>query len=794
MEKHFLKIVFALIMFACIAYAIKHPMRRSRNHYENQHVVLFFKNIPDDEHGHQLLNYKAFYVIQEINQALVDKGFISSNWTLSGLYNHRKNEVFITHFDYDLGHFTVYIPDTISYEQFIKIANPLFKKNSLPVHFSKDQRVQLAGPVTGFQGQAFDLHALEKYKNMTDVDFSVSQVSPEIRKEYQIVKPMKDLFFWHWQHPYIGLYKDASTLATLVSSYAAPLSWNFSLWELAPQQGKGITVTIIDTGVASFKIKGLEQAYKKNLNITMPNVFKHYGYNIVGFNGLDPIAQFVSSFGRLLNPYQCNYKELMYKTPEWIQNYLEKNETKDLKGYFKDHAREGYKDSNGQLNSHAERVFENFLHHNFTEGKNKDGSSFHLVNLDGTYNQSALLETLPTPKITANTSTVIAGHGTFTYGLIGAQQIEGKGLTGIAPQAKVLMIKAFDDEGESNKSTLNAALQRSLLLNTDIVSMSLKISNDIDENSEECRHLKMLVNAHDYVVAASGNDGEEISTEAYPARFESVAFDVGSFSYDPVQGFHVTNFTQTERGIGPKFAAPGFNIFGPGLLPNQNKDSIYMFMAGTSISAPIVTGFMALVLGEFKSIFSKEQLLKAIYSSSAKLGKSQDWGKVLLGVIDMRTSLLTLHILKEIKTKLDPALFTKKFNHLIRAIHTIIFERCAWYGKQVGLEIKQDLMGYAQKVKNIKNQVPQVSYQGDPTDLKSIITHCSSLLTKILQENSYVSDDLIKPLVDILHQEECDLFDFLVGSAKDRVQKAISAQYKVQDFWSKQVHNLKHGS
>lgn len=792
MKHHIAKVAFVAVFFTMLGYIAQYPDRKPHSSFL-QHIIVSFKNIPQDSHEHAVLNDKVHEAIDLINQKLARLGYIHDNNAFSLVYKHRKNEVFLTRFDAHFGHFTLHIPDTISYKHFVHIAQSIFNELHLPVSFSKDSKVELASPSLGFQGQAFDLHALEKYKTMQNADFTDSHLSAELQEEYRKVQPMKDLFFWHWQHPCIGLYKDESALATLVPSSAAPLSWNFALWDLAPKKGKGCTVTVIDTGVASFSIKGEEKTYRKNINITMPNVFNHYGYNIVALDGLDPILQFVTSFAKLLDPHLCNYKELMYKTPEWIKTYIEKGESSDLRDYLEKHAKETYKDTNGALNARGQKLFEGFLHHNFKEGKRSSDGIFHVVDLDQHYNQSALLEILPVPKISSDPNTFVAGHGTFTYGLIGAQQIEGKGLTGIAPEAKVLMIKAFDDEGESNKSTLNAALKRSLLLQSDIVNMSLKISNEMDEKSEECRHLKTLVDAHDYVIAASGNDGDTIKTEAYPARLESVAFDVGSFSYDVQKGFHVTDFTQSEPGIGPKFVAPGFNIFGPGLLPNQNKDSVYVFMAGTSISTPIVSGFMALVLAEFKSIFSKEQILKVVYSSSLKLGSSSDWNKALLGVIDMRTSLLILHILKDIKNSLDAQLFEQKFNNLVRAAHMIIFEKVDWYSKKINISLEKDIIQYAQKVKTVSVENGEGFYTGT-WNLSSIVSYISKILQDGLKKDAINLAYNFKTIQEILLQENCDLFDFLQGSAKDRIIKAIHAQKNIhQNFWDQQIEQLKHG-
>ena len=126
------------------------------------------------------------------------------------------------------------------------------------------------------------------------------------------------------------------------------------------------------------------------------------------------------------------------------------------------------------------------------------------------------------------------------------------------------MIKAFNDNGSTNKTTLNAALQRAITLRNPIVSMSLKITDEVDKVADA--PLKELIDGIDYVVAASGNDGNSKllhNKEAYPAKFDSVAFDVGAFQYNDGD-YDVCSFTQMEPNIGPKFVAPGFDIFSYG--------------------------------------------------------------------------------------------------------------------------------------------------------------------------------------------------------------------------------------
>ena len=245
----------------------------------------------------------------------------------------------------------------------------------------------------------------------------------------------------------------------------------------------------------------------------------------------------------------------------------------------------------------------------------------------------------------------------------------------IAPEANITTYDIFDNHGYGSSKKLCATLQsiakQSIAKKDfDIVHLGLKITDKqiSPKDKEELRsHLRNM----NYVVAAAGNDVASKHV-AYPARCPEVTFDVGAFYKNSI-----AKFSQFESDIGPKVVAPGVQVFCPVTLFNREIAG-YVALSGTSTAAAIVTGFLALVISEFKSeppgslAFSHEEIVTVIYGSTYKLADSADWQqKVLLGAIDMRSALFYLHVLREIKSKIPLKIFQKSYHKLFEKMREI---------------------------------------------------------------------------------------------------------------------------
>jgi subtilisin family serine protease len=160
------------------------------------------------------------------------------------------------------------------------------------------------------------------------------------------------------------------------------------------------------------------------------------------------------------------------------------------------------------------------------------------------------------------------GHGTMTAGLVHL----------IAPDSKIMPLKAFRIDGTSDISNIIRAVYYGVDHGANIINMSFEIAQSSPA----------LLSALDYatdhgvlLVAAAGNDGKQ--TDVYPAAAEGVLGIGSTNNSDQRSAF--SNFNWPDV----KFAAPGEGVIST--YPGNN----YAAGWGTSFSAPIVAGAAALL-------------------------------------------------------------------------------------------------------------------------------------------------------------------------------------------------------
>jgi len=107
-------------------------------------------------------------------------------------------------------------------------------------------------------------------------------------------------------------------------------------------------------------------------------------------------------------------------------------------------------------------------------------------------------------------------HGTHVAGTIAAAN-NGVGVVGMAPGAKLHIIKVFNEAGWGYSSDLAYATQKCTAAGAKIISMSLGGGGS---NTAESNAFANFVNAGGLVIAAAGNDGNNV--RSYPAGYPSV--------------------------------------------------------------------------------------------------------------------------------------------------------------------------------------------------------------------------------------------------------------------------------
>jgi len=162
------------------------------------------------------------------------------------------------------------------------------------------------------------------------------------------------------------------------------------------------------------------------------------------------------------------------------------------------------------------------------------------------------------------------GHGTMTAGLVHL----------VAPQAKIMPLKAFHADGTAYNSDILRAIYYGVRNGANVMNMSFNYTT----HSPELARAINYANSRGVIsVASAGNDGQK--TVTYPGGFLGV-IDVASTDNNDIQS------TFTNYGAPPVWlAAPGEGVVT--LYPFNT----YAAGWGTSFSTPLVAGSAALLLG-----------------------------------------------------------------------------------------------------------------------------------------------------------------------------------------------------
>lgn len=452
----------------------------------------------------------------------------------------------------------------------------------------------------------------------------------------------------------------------------------FSLWQLAPSRGKGVSIGLIDTGVAAFTIKESKQ-HIKHKHIAMPSYVWPSNYTIIGSSGNpNPLYHLVKIVQQHADAHKYVPELVERQLSEAILQYLESGDTALVYKLCVSVFQPTLLTQQGTLSDAGNAVFEDILRGPYgimPYGK-KEKTAFIVGTVTHPFTRRVLLNNLPTPARSDAQTNYIAGHGTHAFGQIAT----------IAPCATIHMIKAFDDEGVTKKSHLITALTKAHACHVDIVNLSLKVADTLDRTDASTRQLEHTLAQIPYVVCASGNDGDATKSSykgdylSYPARFDAAHWTVGSFGCAD-GAYTVSEFSQFERGKGPLFLAPGAHILSAGLVPGNYDDSTYVFMTGTSMAVPLMSAFLALVLGEFRTLFSQDQIKEVCCRSGFLLHDTPDWKqKSCYGVLDMRTALFILHVLAAVYKENRVAATSKEFTMYVDAICRILDQPALLYG------------------------------------------------------------------------------------------------------------------
>lgn len=194
-----------------------------------------------------------------------------------------------------------------------------------------------------------------------------------------------------------------------------------------------------------------------------------------------------------------------------------------------------------------------------------------------------------------------SGHGTHVAGII-ASSHSGP-MKGVAPESKILPLD-FMDGGSGYTSDAIEAIEYAKRMNARVINASWGSSFCSKLLNET---IDSLVEKNILFVAAAGNSGNDLSRyPEYPAAFVSDA--------------QITIGSITRRGFMSSFSNYGklVDVMAPGdEILSTYIGNDYVYLSGTSMAAPFVSGIAALLVGK-KPDITVAQLKKVIMDSVIK--------------------------------------------------------------------------------------------------------------------------------------------------------------------------------
>jgi subtilisin family serine protease len=175
------------------------------------------------------------------------------------------------------------------------------------------------------------------------------------------------------------------------------------------------------------------------------------------------------------------------------------------------------------------------------------------------------------------------GHGTHVAGIVAAAR-NGRGVVGVAPKARLMIVRVLDDNGGGSTGAVAEGVRYAAANGAKVVNLSLG-GGDLDPRLKDA--INAAGAAGTLVVCAAGNSGQDIDRKPiYPAAIPAANL-LAVASTDPASGKGISSFSNFGRHT-VQVAAPGGNIL------STSKDGGWVLMSGTSMASPMVAGVAAL--------------------------------------------------------------------------------------------------------------------------------------------------------------------------------------------------------
>lgn len=228
------------------------------------------------------------------------------------------------------------------------------------------------------------------------------------------------------------------------------------------------------------------------------------------------------------------------------------------------------------------------------------------------------------------------GHGTHIAGIIGGAGIESGGrYHGVAPGCSLICLKVLDQKGNGYASDVLGGLKwirdhrEELGIRVVNISVGSFSRRGMSENSALVKGVDAAWDAGLVVVVAAGNNGPGQRTITTPGISRKVITVGCSDDYKEVDVAGSRMIDYSGRGptdaciLKPDIVAPGSNI-----ISCANRRGGYTRKSGTSMSTPLVSGAIALLLEKYPDMTNRDVKLR-LRERAVDLGlprNQQGWG------------------------------------------------------------------------------------------------------------------------------------------------------------------------